>query len=60
MKYLPSYHLFLHGGLQALWNVYAASDRNWKMEYETDLIKMPDGGTIAIDWANPEPETLRK
>lgn len=58
-RYIPSLYLFPHGAFQALWNIYGAKDRHWPLEYERDILKLNDGGSISIDWAYPSEEEMK-
>lgn len=58
-RYIPSLYLFPHGAFQAIWNIYGAKDKHWPLEYERDILKLNDGGSISIDWAYPSDEQLK-
>ncbi|CDW76738.1 esterase lipase thioesterase family protein [Stylonychia lemnae] len=58
-KYMPSLHLLPHGAFQVVWNLIAAKDRHYKIQYQRDVLTMSDGGSISVDWAYPSDEDLQ-
>ena len=53
-KYVPAFYLVPHGGLQQLWHIYGAKDRQLKVDYKREILKMSDGGQICLDYAYPK------
>ncbi len=40
--------------------MYFAKDRSIKLEYQREILKMDDGGTISVDWAYPKEELVKE
>jgi uncharacterized protein len=55
--YLKSYRppFFLSGRLrQVLFQVYVCKDKELPIVYERTSLKLPDGGTVSVDWTKPQ------
>ena len=46
--------LFYSGKLrQTLFNVYVAKDKHLQINYRREMLTLPDGGSVSLDWASP-------
>ena len=49
-NYMPP--LFYSGKLrQTLFNVYVSKDKHLQVNYRREMLTLPDGGSVSLDWA---------